>query len=112
MKKIVIFILILSLFATSMGAISIGEVANNLERPISIIRHLFFIGAYILGAGFLVSAVFRYFRFRQNPQEAPFSSVIVLFLIGFALIIVPLTYRLSHRLAITEGMQNVIKQDN
>tara|TARA_B100000508_G_C11407508_1_gene251574 strand:- start:509 stop:886 length:378 start_codon:yes stop_codon:yes gene_type:complete len=91
---------------------SMGTVAANLTTPISAVRYAFNAACYVLGAGFCVSTLFRYSRFRQNPQEAPFSSVITLLLIGVVLIILPLGYDLSHYWAANQGIGDVLPQQN
>lgn len=86
----------------------LGEVADNIRGPFEMARYFFNAGSYVLGIGFLIGSFFRFLKFRYNPQEAPLSSVIMLFLVGIAFILVPLSYQLSHYLAIKGGMHDLL----
>lgn len=120
MKRVIVLIVTLALFglaasifavqyvAPAPGSTGIGEVAANMTTPISAVRYAFNAACYILGAGFLVATLFRYSRFRQNPQEAPMSSIITLLIIALVLIILPLSYDLSHYWATNQGIDDVL----
>jgi hypothetical protein len=117
MKQWIFFIALIFLISSAFAAqdvvqltgnsTSLGDVAANLTAPISAVRYAFNAACYILGAGFLLSSLFRFGRYRQNQQEAPLSSVVTLLLIGLVLIILPLGYDLSHYWATNQGIGDV-----
>jgi hypothetical protein len=114
MLKKMILMLLFSIGFLSMSAAwadysgGLGAVADNIRGPFEVARYFFNAGSYVLGIGFLIGGFFRFLKFRYNPQEAPLSSVIVLFLVGVTFILIPLTYQLSHYLAITGGMYDLL----
>ena len=91
---------------------NISQVANNLTIPFLWAKSFLSAGSIALGVSFLVSGIFRFFRFRQNPQESPLSSVIILIILGIALLIIPLSYKFSKQLAQLTGAGETIAQEN
>jgi|GEM_PF-1260418 hypothetical protein len=75
----------------------LGDISRNALVPLDFLRHIFNIASILLGVFLLLNALMRYFRHRQNPHEAPLSTVIVLALCGILLIVIPVAYRLSQQ---------------
>jgi hypothetical protein len=73
----------------------IGGIAENMMEPVAVISDFVTNGALIIGVSFLFAAFFRFLQYRVNPLAAPLSTVIILFLLGVSLLLLPLAYKLS-----------------
>ena len=71
-------------------AASLGDVAANLFVSVQGIKSIMDVLCYMTGAGLLLGCFFRFIKYRKNPIEAPLSSVIVLFLTGLIVVLLPL----------------------
>ncbi|MEO8400751.1 MAG: hypothetical protein ABI597_03005 [Gammaproteobacteria bacterium] len=79
-------------FANNVG---LGQVANNLMEPVTILSGFLSGAAIILGLSLLFASFARYMQYRVNPLAHPIGSVITLFLIGILLLALPLIYKLT-----------------
>ena len=112
--KIISFILLAlvidlnSVISYGQTAVGLGGVANDALGPIVFLRYLLDAASFIVGAAILLSAFFRYLRHRQNPQEAPLSTVIFWAILGLILIAIPLLHYLSVAAATDTGAGDVV----
>lgn len=97
MKIILRFILSLSFLAFSRvyADSGIGVVAQNLIEPVSILSGFVSTASLIIGVSFLFGALMRYMQYRQNPLAVPLSTVVMLFIMGLILVLLPLAYMLT-----------------
>lgn len=72
-----------------------GAVANNLMVPVSIVSDILCSIAIILGITSLFASFLKYMQYRVNPLANPIGSVILLFVMGVALVSLPLIYKLT-----------------
>lgn len=72
-----------------------GAVANNLMVPVTIVSNALSSIAIIVGITSLFAALLKYLQHRENPLAHPISVVITLLLIGIALVLLPLVYKLT-----------------
>lgn len=100
------------LFSRCAWGDDLGTIAGNISGPIELARHLFSGGCFILGVGFLIASFFRYLRFRQNSQESPIGMVILLFLLGLGLMLLPFSHQLANYLAVNYGIGDVVTSDS
>ncbi len=94
--KILLFIL-LSLLIPSIAiasASSLGEIAENLMEPVTIVSDFIGTASIIVGICSLFGAFLRYMQHRVNPMVAPISTIFLLIAMGLALIGLPFIYLL------------------
>lgn len=72
---------------------SIGDLANDLMEPVSILSDFIGTGSLIIGITCLFGAFLRYMQYRVNPLMSPMSTVIVLLILGLLLVCVPFLYK-------------------
>jgi drug/metabolite transporter (DMT)-like permease len=103
--RLVIYTLFLAFTAINVagGAVShqkqhlkgIGEIANNIEEPVTLLANFVGAAAIAIGCSFVFSALVKYMRHRVNPYEVPISTVVVLLIMGILLLCLPLAYKLT-----------------
>lgn len=74
---------------------SIGQLADSMMEPVSVLFKFVATTSLIIGASFLFAAFVRYMQYRVNPLATPISTVIILFFLGALLIALPLAYKLT-----------------
>lgn len=77
------------------SGVAIGAVANNLLEPVTIASGFLSGVAFVLGVTSLFSAFLRYKHHRNNPLAYPISTIIVLFVLGLLLVLLPFMYKLT-----------------
>lgn len=106
---VLIFLMITSSISqATTNAVGLGDLANNMLSPISILRHVFTAISFVLGVYMVTNAIMKYLRFRQNPQESPISTVIFMAILGALLIFIPFLHHITIWLAQKEGIGDVI----
>ena len=76
----------------------LGSMAESMvQGPLTIIMNFIDDACYIAGIIMILVGFNKYLRYRQNPQETPISTPIVYFLLGAAVILLPLVYYLVQR---------------
>jgi hypothetical protein len=84
------------LLADNQNATGFGEVANNLNQTVlTPVKDIMQGTGYILGAALLLVSIHKFQRYRQNPQETPFFTVLVYFFLGLLLIAITFAPRLA-----------------
>jgi len=73
----------------------VGAMANGLMEPVSVLTNFVMDGSMVVGIAFLFAAFVRYMQHRVNPLAAPTSSVVVLFIGGILLLLMPLAHKLT-----------------
>jgi hypothetical protein len=97
MRLIKIFLLLALGISVSahVASLGIGQIANNMMEPVSVLAN--FIGsiAITLGLTFQFAAVFKYMQHRVNPLAVPISTVVILIIMGVLLLALPFAYKIS-----------------
>ncbi len=75
----------LSVFASN----SIGDVANNLMGPTSLVTKLVEIGCYVIGLAFVMMSIAQYKIHRQSPKLVPLATPITLLVLGVVALFIP-----------------------
>ena len=73
----------------------IGDVAQNLIEPVSVLSDFVATSSVVIGASFVMASFLRYLQYRINPLAMPISTVIMLLIMGILLILLPLAYKLT-----------------
>lgn len=71
----------------------IGGIAANVTSNLSNIAKLITAGSYVAGMAFAVGAIAKFKQHKENPQQMPLSTPIVLLFIGIALIFIPAIFK-------------------
>jgi intracellular multiplication protein IcmD len=77
-----------SLYATGSGE-GIGSVAKNISLALTDIGLLINGAAYVAGLGFALAGMLKFKAHKDNPQQVPLSTGIVLFAVGAGLVFIP-----------------------
>lgn len=90
MRWLIIFFYLLPgmLFATE----GIGQYAEGLMEPVSILSEFINSAAIIMGLCLLFAAILKYKQHKINPLYAPMGTVIWLLILGIVLLCLPLLY--------------------
>lgn len=73
----------------------IGGVAQNMMEPVTVVSSFISSACMIIGGTCLFAAFLRYMQYRVNPLASPISTVMILFIMGLLLVILPLVYMLT-----------------
>ncbi len=68
---------------------SIGDVANNLMGPTSIVTKVVEIGCYVIGLAFVMMSIAQYKIHRQSPKLVPLATPITLLVLGVIALFIP-----------------------
>ncbi|HSW71432.1 MAG TPA: type IV secretion protein IcmD [Gammaproteobacteria bacterium] len=79
-------------FAAASGT-GVGAVAANVTTNLTNIAKLITAGSYVAGMAFAVGAIAKFKQHKENPQQMPLSTPIVLLFIGIALIFIPAIFK-------------------
>lgn len=71
----------------------VGAIAANVTTNLSNIAKLITAGSYVAGMAFAVGAIAKFKQHKENPQQMPLSTPIVLLFIGIALIFIPAIFK-------------------
>jgi hypothetical protein len=71
------------------GNTSLGEVADNLSAPISVLHMLIEWACYVIGVAFIIGSVMQYRIHRQNPKLTPLFTPIMMLLVGLVIVLIP-----------------------
>src|SRR5689334_19853264 len=77
-------------FASGSG---IGAIAANVTSNLTNVAKLITAGSYVAGMAFAVGAIAKFKQHKENPQQMPLSTPIVLLFIGIALIFIPAIFK-------------------
>lgn len=75
--------------------LGIGEVADAAMVPMMALSKTMVAMAFVSGVGFLLAALIQYKYHRENPQQVRFSTPVLLFLLGLALVALPIIAKFS-----------------
>lgn len=98
MNTIILRLMISLVFCLPMPALcaqGIGQFAEQLIEPVTILSSFISTGSFVVGIMLLVSALMRYMQYRVNPLASPMSTVIVLLVLGIMLVSLPFVYLLT-----------------
>lgn len=87
--------LLIPSIALASHATNLGDVAENLMQPVTMLAEFIYAACIIVGACALMGSFLRYMQYRVNPHATPISTVILLLIIGIVLICLPLVYKLT-----------------
>src|SRR5579883_194003 len=73
----------------------LGGVAENILGPVDIITQFVGSASIVVGICSLLASFLKYRQHRVNQLVAPLSTIVVLFLIGVALLLLPFVYKLT-----------------
>ncbi len=68
---------------------SLGDAAENLMGPTSIVMKIVDIACYIIGLVFVMMSIAQYRNHRQNPKLVPLGTPITLVILGIILVMIP-----------------------
>jgi len=71
----------------------IGGIAQNVTSNLTSIAKLITAGSYVAGMAFAVGAIAKFKQHKENPQQMPLSTPLVLLFIGIALIFIPAVFK-------------------
>jgi intracellular multiplication protein IcmD len=71
----------------------VGAIAANVTSNLTNIAKLITAGSYVAGMAFAVGAIAKFKQHKENPQQMPLSTPIVLLFIGIALIFIPAIFK-------------------
>ncbi len=81
--------------ADSQSVVGIGDIAGNMMTAVVVVSQFLTGGSLVIGIICLLASFIRYLEHRSNPLAHPISTVIMLFVIGVALILLPFIYMLT-----------------
>ena len=68
---------------------TIGNIAEGISGTMGSIDKLLTGSSYVVGFGILASSFFKFKQHKENPQQAPLSTCVVLLMIGICLVFLP-----------------------
>jgi hypothetical protein len=90
MARLIICILLFFLPYVALGAgEGVGGFAGQLMEPTHILLQFVKIASFFIGLASLFAALIFYMQHRENPAAHPWSTIILLFIIGIVLICLP-----------------------
>lgn len=76
-------------------AVGVGEVAGNLIAPVNLMSNFVGTASIVVGASCIFAAFLKYMQYRINPLASPIGTVILLFVLGIILVLLPFAYMLT-----------------
>jgi hypothetical protein len=67
----------------------IGQVADNMMEPVSLIADFIDTACFVIGGSFVFASLIKYIEHRRSPLMVPLSTVIYLLLAGVLLLLLP-----------------------
>ncbi|PIQ44106.1 MAG: hypothetical protein COV52_08460 [Gammaproteobacteria bacterium CG11_big_fil_rev_8_21_14_0_20_46_22] len=107
--KPLFFLGVLLISLKAQAAESLGQVADNFMVPLDFFRRSMTGMGVVLGIFFCFSAVLRFIRYRENPQEQPIGNAIAYLLVGLAFFVLTLSYHYAMMADATFGMRDVVE---
>jgi RsiW-degrading membrane proteinase PrsW (M82 family) len=98
MRILTLFLLLFPLLAFADDqpqATGLGLVADNMLQVVFIVSDFIDTASIILGMCLLMASLLKYMQYRVNPLAVPISTIIVLFIIGIVLLLLPFIYKLT-----------------
>lgn len=88
---IILFLLPLFVYAAQQkaGLPGIGNVAQNLMEPVSLMADFIDTACFVLGGSFILASVVKYFEHKRSPLMVPISTVVFLLIVGIVLVCLP-----------------------
>lgn len=71
--------------------VGIGQVADNMLEPVSVLSDFISTACLVLGLAFLFTTLIKYIEHRRSPLMVPISTVIFLLILSLALLALPLS---------------------
>lgn len=90
---VICFFFVTAVFATQYTGV--GNVANNILEPVSVLSDFVKAACFIIGGSFLFASIIKYIEHRRSPLMVPISTVIFLIFGGLALIGLPFIWMLA-----------------
>lgn len=78
-----------SAYAGSNNPVGIGEMANTMMEPVSLMADFIHTGCFIIGGSFIFASLIKYIEHRRSPLMVPISTVVFLFIAGIVLVALP-----------------------
>ena len=72
-----------------LGDTSLGEVADNLQAPVSVVFMLIEWACYVVGVALIIGAAMQYRIHRQNPKLTPLFTPVMMLLVGITIVLIP-----------------------
>ena len=89
MLKKMFGVLLLGYVGQSLAINTLGQAADGLFGPVSVITMLMELACYIIGTSFCIGAIMQYRIHRQNPKLTPLMTPVIMLVVGVLLILVP-----------------------
>lgn len=90
---VAMFALGTEVWAAASSSVGVGAIAAQVTTNLSNIAKLITAGSYVAGMAFAVGAIAKFKQHKENPQQMPVSTPIVLLFIGIALIFIPSIFK-------------------
>lgn len=87
--KHIITLIFLLVSPLALAESSIGEVAQNLMGPTSLVTKLVIIACYVIGFIFVFMALAQYKIHRQSPKLVPLGTPLILLFLGIVALLLP-----------------------
>jgi hypothetical protein len=89
MLKRVVGIACLGWVGQSLAINTLGQAADGLFGPVSVVTMLMELACYIIGTSFCIGAIMQYRIHRQNPKLTPLMTPVIMLVVGVLLILMP-----------------------
>ncbi len=89
-------LLALVVLPVSVFAGSVGDAADNLMGPTSIVMKVVDIGCYLIGLAFVMMSIAQYKIHRQSPKLVPLATPITLVILGVIALLIPYATKQGH----------------
>ncbi len=86
----------LVILPVSVFAGSVGDAADNLMGPTSIVMKVVDIGCYLIGLAFVMMSIAQYKIHRQSPKLVPLATPITLVILGVIALLIPYATKQGH----------------
>ncbi|MBS0287775.1 MAG: hypothetical protein JSR17_10800 [Proteobacteria bacterium] len=95
-RIISILVMALVIMPTSVLATgSLGDAADNLMTPTSIVVKVVDIFCYLIGLGFVMMSIAQFKIHRQSPKLVPLGTPLILAILGIIALLIPYTTKLA-----------------
>jgi hypothetical protein len=81
--------------ATVFTSAGLGDVAENLLEPVSLLSDFMSSACFVIGLSFLFASVVKYIEHRRSPLMVPISTVVFLFILAILLLLLPLAHKIT-----------------
>lgn len=80
--------ILLMVFPSNLFAFSLGDIAKQMRFGVDFITEGLLFVTLVTGSLLVLGSFFKYVKYRKNPIEVKFSSVMVMLVAGLALVLI------------------------